>query len=58
MGKITKQQLRLHEQAEQLLWGGDKPLRRDEIAFCLEHWDPPRRRRETGRVLPQIKILL
>jgi SAM-dependent methyltransferase len=40
MGKITKQQLRLHEQAEQLLWGGDKPLRRDEIAFCLEHWDP------------------
>ena len=40
MGKITKQQLRLHEQTEQLLWGGDRPLRRDEVAFCLEHWDP------------------
>ena len=40
MGKITKQQLRLHEQAEELLWGSDKKLTQDQVAFCLAHWDP------------------
>lgn len=40
MGKITKQQLKLHEQAEELLWGSDKKLTQDQVAFCLEHWDP------------------
>lgn len=40
MGKITKRQLKLHEQAEELLWGSDKKLTQDQVAFCLEHWDP------------------
>jgi hypothetical protein len=40
MGKITRQQLKLHEQAEGLLWGSDKKLTQDQVAFCLEHWDP------------------
>jgi hypothetical protein len=40
MGKITKQQLKRYEQAEDLLWGSDKKLTYDEVAFCLEHWDP------------------
>ncbi|MBP8057106.1 MAG: methyltransferase [Chloroflexi bacterium] len=40
MSKITRSQLKLHEQAEQLLWGSDTPLTHDEVAFCLEHWDP------------------
>lgn len=40
MSKITRSQLKLHEQAEELLWGSDKRLTRDEVAFCLEHWDP------------------
>ena len=40
MGKLTKQQLKQHEIAEDLLWGSDKPLKRDAVAFCLEHWDP------------------
>ncbi len=40
MGKITKRQLKLHEQAEDLLWGSDKKLIQDQVAFCLEHWDP------------------
>jgi len=46
MSKITKQQLKQHEKAEQLLWGSDRPLRRHEIEFCLEHWDP---RADSGR---------
>jgi hypothetical protein len=37
MGKITRQQLKLHEQAEGLLWGSDKKLTQDQVAFCLEH---------------------
>ena len=40
MSKITKQQLKRHEQAEEFLWGIDKKLTFDEVAFCLEHWDP------------------
>lgn len=40
MGKITKQQIKYHEQTEEMLWGGDKKLTYDEVAFCLEHWDP------------------
>lgn len=40
MGKITKEQLRMHEQAEQIIHGSDKKLTRDEVYFCLEHWDP------------------
>jgi SAM-dependent methyltransferase len=40
MGKITRQQLKLHEQVEELLWGSDKKLNREQVAFCLEHWDP------------------
>lgn len=40
MNKITRSQLKLHEQAEELLWGSDKLLTHDEVAFCLEHWDP------------------
>lgn len=40
MGKITKQQLKMHEQSEDLIYGGDKKLSRDEVCFCLEHWDP------------------
>jgi hypothetical protein len=36
MSKITKQ----HEKAEELLWGSDRQLNYDEVAFCLEHWDP------------------
>lgn len=40
MGKITKQQLKLHEQTEELLWGSDKKLTQEQVAFCLEHWDP------------------
>lgn len=40
MSKITRSQLNLHEQAEELLWGNDKRLNHDEVAFCLEHWDP------------------
>jgi len=40
MSKITRSQLKLHEQAEELLWGSDKTLDHDEVAFCLEHWDP------------------
>ncbi len=40
MSKITRSQLKLHKQAEQLLWGSDKRLTHDEVAFCLEHWDP------------------
>ncbi|MEI2607284.1 MAG: hypothetical protein V9G20_01505 [Candidatus Promineifilaceae bacterium] len=40
MSKITRAQLKFHEQAEQLLWGTDKTLTHDEVAFCLEHWDP------------------
>jgi SAM-dependent methyltransferase len=40
MSKITKQQLKQHEKAEALLWGSDRQLNHDEVAFCLEHWDP------------------
>jgi SAM-dependent methyltransferase len=40
MSKITKQQLKQHEKAEELLWGSDRQLNHDEVAFCLEHWDP------------------
>lgn len=40
MGKITKRQLKLHEQTEELLWGSDKKLTHEQVAFCLEHWDP------------------
>lgn len=40
MSKITKQQLQQHEAAEELLWSSDRPLRRDEVEFCLEHWEP------------------
>jgi predicted RNA methylase len=46
MSKITKQQLKQHEEAEQLLWGSDRPLNRHEVEFCLEHWDP---RADSGR---------
>ena len=40
MGSITKQQLKRHEQAEEILWGNDTKLTHDQVAFCLEHWDP------------------
>lgn len=40
MGKITRQQLKLQEQAEALLWGSDKKLSKEQVAFCLEQWDP------------------
>jgi ubiquinone/menaquinone biosynthesis C-methylase UbiE len=40
MSKITQQQLKQHEKAEELLWGSDRKLTVDEVAFCLEHWDP------------------
>jgi hypothetical protein len=40
MSKITQQQLKQHEKAEELLWGSDRKLNHDELAFCLEHWDP------------------
>ncbi len=40
MGKITKAQLKMHEQAENLIHGGDKKLTREQVEFCLEHWDP------------------
>jgi hypothetical protein len=40
MSKITKQQLKQHERAEEFLWGSDRKLTVDEVAFCLEHWDP------------------
>lgn len=40
MGKITRQQIRYHEQVEEMLWGSDRRLTADEVAFCLEHWDP------------------
>jgi hypothetical protein len=40
MSKITKQQLKQHEKAEALLWGSDRQLNHDEVAFCPEHWDP------------------
>jgi predicted RNA methylase len=46
MSKITKQQLKQHDEVEQLLWGSDRPLKRDEVEFCLEHWDP---RADSGR---------
>jgi hypothetical protein len=40
MSKITKIQLKRHEQAEEMLWGRDKKLTPDEVVFCLTHWDP------------------
>jgi transcription elongation GreA/GreB family factor len=40
MSKITQQQLKQHEKAEELLWGSDRKLTVDQVAFCLEHWDP------------------
>ena len=40
MSKITRQQIKRHEEAEGLLWGSDKKLTHDQVAFCLEHWDP------------------
>jgi methylase of polypeptide subunit release factors len=46
MSKITKQQLKQHDEVAQLLWGSDRPLKRDEVEFCLEHWDP---RADSGR---------
>lgn len=46
MSKITQQQLKQHEEAEQLLWGSDRRLERDEVEFCLTYWDP---RADSGR---------
>ena len=40
MGKITKAQLKMHEQVENLIHGSDKKLTREQVEFCLEHWDP------------------
>ena len=40
MSKITRIQRRRHAEAEELLWSGDRRLSPDQVAFCLEHWDP------------------
>lgn len=38
--KITKKQLKLHEQVEDVLWGSDKLLTWDEQEFVFRNYDP------------------
>ena len=40
MSKMTKQQIKRHEEVEALLWGSSEKLTPEQVAFCLEHWDP------------------
>jgi predicted RNA methylase len=40
MRKLTREERQLHDRAEDLLWGSDKPLTHDEVQYVYQNWLP------------------